>query len=231
DPIPGTVAMVVVMIGSVTFDGLSQGQLWKDLAIQLNDGFEALGFSLETTPKLVAAVGLAIGVGIAGGFYALGIEGARSVGGDYDAERLRRAFAHSLVPIAAVYVAAHYLTFLLFEGQAIFYLASDPLGRGWDLFGTAQNAVDYGVISQNQTWYAQVAFVVAGHVAALILAHDRALSVYDKAKLAVRSQYWMLGVMVGFTSLALWLLAQAGTALTVKEAEASTTTARSARLV
>jgi hypothetical protein len=26
----------------------------------------------------------------------------------------------------------------------------------------------------------------------------------------VRSQYWMLGVMVGFTSLALWLLAQAG---------------------
>ena len=29
-------------------------------------------------------------------------------------------------------------------------------------------------------------------------------------RLAVRSQYWMLGVMVGFTSLALWLLAQAG---------------------
>jgi len=26
----------------------------------------------------------------------------------------------------------------------------------------------------------------------------------------VRSQYWMLGVMVGFTTLALWLLAQAG---------------------
>jgi photosystem II stability/assembly factor-like uncharacterized protein len=41
----------------------------------------------------------------------------------------------------------------------------------------------------------------------------------------------MLGVMVGFTSLALWLLAQAGTALTVKEAEASTTATRSARLV
>ena len=26
--------------------------------------------------------------------------------------------------------------------------------------------------------------------------------------MAVRSQYWMLVVMVGFTSLALWLLAQ-----------------------
>ena len=71
------------MIGTVTFDGLSQGQLWKDLAVQLNDGFETLGFSLETTPKLVATVGLAIGVAIAGGFYSLGIEGARSVGGDF----------------------------------------------------------------------------------------------------------------------------------------------------
>ena len=49
-----------------------------------------------------------------------------------------------------------------------------------------------------------------GHIAALILAHDRALVLYGQAQLAVRSQYWMLGVMVGFTSLALWLLAQAG---------------------
>ena len=38
DPVAGTVAMVVVMIGTVTFDGLSQGQLWRDLAVQLNDG-------------------------------------------------------------------------------------------------------------------------------------------------------------------------------------------------
>jgi hypothetical protein len=47
-------------------------------------------------------------------------------------------------------------------------------------------------------------------VAALGLAHDRALALYPETKLAVRSQYWMLGVMVGFTSLALWLLAHAG---------------------
>ena len=36
---------------------------------------------------------------------------------------------------------------------------------------------------------------------------DRAL--YRDTRLAVRSQYWMLAVMVGFTSLALWLLSQA----------------------
>jgi hypothetical protein len=210
DPVPGTVALVAVMIGTVTFDGLSQGQLWKDLAVQLNDGFEALGFGLETTPKLTATVGLAIGVAIAGGFYALGIEGARSVGGDLDSQRLRRAFVHSLVPIAMVYVAAHYLTFLLFEGQSILYLASDPFGEGWDLFGTASSAIDYGLLSQNAAWYLQVGFVVLGHVAALVLAHDRALALYPDPKLAVRSQYWMLAIMVGFTSLALWLLAQAG---------------------
>ena len=115
------------------------------------------------------------------------------------------------MPIAAVYVAAHYLTFLLFEGQAIKYLASDPFGQGWDLFGTASAAIDYSFLSQDGAWYLQVAFVVAGHVAALILAHDRALVLYSDPKLAVRSQYWMLAVMVGFTSLALWLLAQAGT--------------------
>ncbi len=52
--------------------------------------------------------------------------------------------------------------------------------------------------------------MVAGHVAALTLAHDRALVLYRDPKLAVRSQFWMLGVMVGFTMLALWLLSEAG---------------------
>jgi len=127
DPVAGTVALVVVMIGTVTFDGLSQGQLWTDLAVQLNDGLATLGVGLESTPKIVATIGLLIGVALVGAFYALGIEGARSVGGHYSAEELRRKFIHTLVPIAMVYVAAHYLTFLLFEGQSIFYLASDRL--------------------------------------------------------------------------------------------------------
>ena len=85
---------------------------------------------------------------------------------------------HSLVPIAAVYVAAHYLTFLVFEGQAITYLASDPFGQGWDLFGTVDAGIDYTVFPQEDTWYVQVAVVVVGHVAALALAHDRALMLY-----------------------------------------------------
>jgi hypothetical protein len=208
DVVPGTVAFVAVMIGTVTFDGFSQGQIWNDVSTSLTDPLDGI-FGLDTAPKVVATLGLLLGVAVVGGFYRLGIDGASSVGGEVDAAELRRSFVHTLVPIAMVYVAAHYLTFLLFEGQATFYLASDPLGRGWDVFGTASRAIDYTYVSQNGSWYLQVAFVVAGHVAALALAHDRALALYPDARLAVRSQYWMLAVMVGFTSLALWLLAQA----------------------
>ena len=38
------------------------------------------------------------------------------------------------------------------------------------------------MIGANATWYWQVAFVVAGHVTALMLAHDRALAIYEDAK-------------------------------------------------
>jgi len=211
DPVTGTVALVCVMIGTVTFDGLSQGRLWKDIALELTDAVTGVGIPITDAPKVVATIGLVACVLLVALFYRAGIAGARSIGGDIGERRLRRAFIHTLVPIAMVYVAAHYLTFLLFEGQAIRYLASDPFGQGWDLFGTASAAIDYSVLSQNGAWYLQVAFVVAGHVAALVLAHDRALALYaGDTKLAVRSQYWMLAVMVGFTMLALWLLRQAG---------------------
>jgi hypothetical protein len=209
EPIAGTVFFVVVMIGTVTFDGLSQGPLWSDLSVDLTRALDGI-FGAENAPKAADTIGLLVAVALIGLFYRLGIDGARSVGGDIDAPELRRAFIHSLVPIALVYVAAHYLTFLLFEGQAFLYLASDPFGQGWDLFGTASRAIDYTYLSQNAAWYLQVAFVVLGHVAALVLAHDRALALYKDTRLAVRSQYWMLAVMVGFTSLALWLLARAG---------------------
>jgi len=198
---PGTVAVVVVMIGTVTFDGLSQGAIWGDISTSL---FDTFGSTLPST------IGLLLGVGLVGGFYMLGVAGATTVGGGFDIRTLARAFVHSLVPIALVYVAAHYLTFLLFEGQAIRYTASDPFGQGWDLFGWADAGINYGLMSQETAWYVQVGLVVAGHVAALALAHDRALALYRQPRMAVLSQIWMLAIMLGFTTLALWLLLQAG---------------------
>ena len=208
-PLPGLVALLAVMIGSTTFDGLSQGALWRDADAELTRFFESLGVSLDTTATLSATIGLLIAVVAVAVFYVLGIAGARTVKGSPAAERLRGGFVHSLVPIAVVYVLAHYLTFLIFQGQAMAYLASDPLGQGWDLFGTADSAIDFSVISQNATWYAQVGAVVLGHVAALTLAHDRALTLYSDGRTAVRSQVWMLLIMIGFTTLALWLLMSA----------------------
>ena len=206
--LPGTVPLLAVMIGSVTFDGASEAPLWTGIAPDISQFFQDLGLSPQNALEVAFLLGLIAAILLVYGFYRLGVIGAKSVGGGFGAGQLARAFVHSLVPIALAYVAAHYLTLLLFQGQAITFLASDPLGDGADLLGTADIQIDYGVIGANATWYWQVGFVVAGHVTALTLAHDRALAMYENARLAVRSQYWMLAVMVGFTSLALWLLSQ-----------------------
>ena len=205
DPVPGTVAMLAVMIGSVSFDGASEGSLWGNIAPDLTDFFSSLGFSPVRAIEGSFTVGLLAAMLLVALFYRLGIAGARSVGGGFDTTGLARRFVHTLVPIALVYVAAHYLTLLLYQGQAIGYLAVDPLGEDPNL----ERTIDYGVIGATAAWYWQVGFVVAGHCAALASAHDRALAIYEKAQLAVRSQYWMLVIMIGFTSLALWLLSQA----------------------
>jgi hypothetical protein len=204
------VPLLAVMIGTVTFDGASEAPIWTGIAPDIASFFSDLGLSSQRAFELAYLLGLAVTVLLVGGFYRLGIEGAKSVGGGFSATRLANEFVHSLVPIGLAYVAAHYFTLLLFEGQRLAYLVSDPLGNGTDVFGTADTQVpDYGLIGANAIWYWQVGFVIAGHVAALVLAHDRALALYEDAKEAVRSQYWMLAIMVGFTSLALWLLSQA----------------------
>jgi hypothetical protein len=210
DPVTGTVAFVLVMIGTVTFDGLSQGAVWESVGPALQDVFTAVGATEDAGNKLGETVGLVATVLLVAGFYWLGMEGARSVGGGFSGTDLRRRFIHSLVPIGAVYAIAHYLSYLIYEGQGIKYLASDPFGQGWDIFGTADAAIDFSLISDNGLWWIYFVVVVLGHIAALALAHDRALAAYGRIRDAVRSQYWMLLIMVGFTLLALWLLYQAG---------------------
>jgi hypothetical protein len=116
---------------------------------------------------------------------------------------------HSLIPIVAAYVVAHYFSLLAYNGQDVLRLLSDPLGDGSDVLGTAQNTIDYGVVSATAIWYVQVVTLVLGHVAALVLAHDRALVIYGSHRDATRSQIVMLIVMVCFTCLGLYLLSAA----------------------
>ena len=208
DPVPGTVALLIVMLGTVTFDGASEGPLWADAGPWLQDRFIDLGLSPATSGELTFSIGIVAGLAVIASIYMIGIAGARTVGHESQAELARR-FVHTLVPIAAVYVIAHYFSFLVYNGQAIGYLASDPLGEGWDLFGTAGGGIDYGVVGATAIWYVQVGALVLGHVSALVLAHDRALATYARLRDAVRSQYWMLGIMIAYTCFGLWLLAQA----------------------
>lgn len=205
--VPGTLALLCVAIGTTTFDGLSAGSIWNnDILGGLRGRFVDLGASSATGTQWAASVGLAVCLALVGGFFALGIRGMRTVGGGHSDGELRARFAHTLIPIAFAYALAHYYSLFVFSGQAMGYLVSNPLGDGSDLFGTAHAAIDYNAISGASIWYVQVAALIIGHVAGLVLAHDRALAVYPKAKEAVRSQGWMLVVMVGFTSLGLWLL-------------------------
>ncbi len=208
DLLPGTVPLLAVLIGSVSFDGASEGPLWTDVGTWLADRFQSVGFGGDVPITLSFSVGLGLAILFVYGFYRIGIQGVLTVGGDLDARQLARRFVYSLVPIAAVYSIAHYFSFLVFQGQAVATLVSDPLGNGSDIFGTASLTVDYGVLSATAVWYVQVAVLVTGHVCGLILAHDRALELYRESHVATRSQYWMLIVMLGFTTLGLWLLSQ-----------------------
>jgi hypothetical protein len=205
-PAAGTVALLATMIGTTSFDGLSQGTLWNDTVPHLQSFFGDLGLNAEHALEATNTVGLLAMVLVIGGLYRLGIAGMTGIGGGHSARELAERFAHTLVPIALAYVIAHYFSALVYQGQATFYLMSDPLGDGSDIFGTADRRIEYGVVGANGIWYVQVAALVLGHAGGLALAHDRALALYRKARDATRSQYWMLAVMVGFTSLGLWLL-------------------------
>ena len=207
----GTVAFICTQIGTTTFDGFSNGSPWHDSEPHLQSFFEALGFNPVPAQELAYSVGLVFCILLISAVYRLGILGVRKVSDRYDTHTLTRAFVHSLVPIAFAYVLAHYFSLLLWQSQAMVYLASDPLGNGANIFGTSNFQIDYHLISYAGIWYVQVAALISGHVAGLALAHDRALVLYESPKEAVRSQYWLLAVMVTFTSFGLWLLSSVAT--------------------
>jgi hypothetical protein len=114
----------------------------------------------------------------------------------------------SLVPIAIAYHLAHYLTYLLIQGQLVIRLASDPFGFGWNLFGTARYRPDIGIVGARFAWYTAVGAIVPGHILAVYVAHVVALREYATRRAALRSQLPMLVLMVGYTRVSLWIIAQ-----------------------
>jgi hypothetical protein len=204
EPTPGTIAFVAVMLGTVGFDGLTRAPFWQNLIARVEGPY------IVDAPRTAEL--LATGLTLAGmiGCVLLVVVGYRLA--TSIAERMVRSdrplapeFILSLVPIAFVYAVAHYFTFLVIQGQYVWPLASDPFGFGWDLFGSVDYAANLAPFSTNTVRWTQFVALVAGHVAGLTVAHDRAVSIFPERD-ALRSQYAMLALMVVYTMTGLWLL-------------------------
>jgi hypothetical protein len=196
-PRPGLVAFVMVLIGSTTFDGFSSSNLWESWTGALSPGVG----TLAGTAGLLGSIGA---VCLA---YALSMAAAGAIlRAPWHPMAVR--FSHSLVPIALAYATAHYFSLLVLEGQLGIKLASDPLGIGWNLLGTGGFVPNLALVSATAIWYVQVAAIVAGHVAGVVTAHDRSVALFP-GRLATRSQYALLAVMVMFTVGGLILLSGA----------------------
>lgn len=116
-------------------------------------------------------------------------------------------FAFSLLPIAFVYHLTHYFTLLLTQGPAVLPLLSDPLGRGWNLIGTARWGRPL-LPDMAWVWHCQVGLILLGHVVSVALAHIEALRLFGNRRDALISQLPMLLLMMAFTVAGLWILAQ-----------------------
>ena len=202
---PGTVAFLAVMLGSVAFDGFSRSTWWQDRLFNLRAPI------VKTDPELADLLGMGFNlVGLVAAMllvaltYMLAVQGAQAVAGR--GVSFEGVFVGSLIPIALVYAVSHYLTLFLYEGQRTLQLLGDPLGRGANLLGLADFTPNIGFLAPNTIWYIQVAVLVIGHLAGLVIAHDRALALVPSAGTAARTQYAMLALMVLYTVAGMWLL-------------------------
>lgn len=192
---PGLWAVIVVLIGTTGFDGVTRTTWWQDW----RHGQE--GTPLVSTLTMLAVVAVVALLYVVGAGATGRVAGRRGV--------LDR-YASSLVPIAAGYAVAHYFSLFLLDGQMTWILASDPFGQGVDLFGTLGRPVNYRVVSPRTISLAQASAIVVAHIVGLVLAHDRAL-VIDAEGGGRPHRPWaaqipMLGVMVVLTCSGLLLL-------------------------
>ena len=115
-------------------------------------------------------------------------------------------FAYSLVPIALAYSVAHYISLVISEGQNVLPILSDPLGKGWNLLGTAAYQYNPGLVGAKTIWHVQVASIVIGHIVATFVAHRIAQETFDRRSHVILTQLPMLILMLIYTAVGLWIL-------------------------
>ena len=190
----GLVAVVGVLLGSTAFDSFRESLAW----IQFLQAADMSAYFLNTVALLAFCAGVAL----------ILILGSIATGVDSRTPRwaLPGLFAHSVVPIVVGYFVAHYLNYFLDVGWQTLSQASDPLGTGADLLGTADLAPLTSLSSQPSLLASiKVGAVVVGHVVAAVAAHDRALTVLPPRH-QITGQLPMLAAMIAFTVGGLYLL-------------------------
>ena len=199
-------AFVLLILSTVLYDGLLSTPEWNALEARL--AALALGNG-DAAAITIRTAGLAASWILFFGAY-LGVSAIMSaaVAGRRSTWDLARSFAFTLIPIAIAYHLAHYLVYLLTQGQYIVPLMSDPFGYGWNLFGTAGYRVDIAIAGARFAWYTAVIAIVLGHVVAVFLAHARATRLFSTRRAALRSQVPLTALMVAYTFVSLSILAE-----------------------
>lgn len=203
---PSLSVFVVVMLSTVTFDGLMATPLWQRVESALYVALPVFG---NSRLAIINTVGLLVFCLTFIAVYRLvATMIAHASGNRMTPDAASRAFVLTLVPIAIAYLVAHYLSYFLIQGQLLIRLASDPFGFGWNILGTAHFRPDIGIVGARFVWYTSLVAIVLGHVAAVSLAHIVALRRFEDRRLAIRSQIPMLVLMIAYTMMSLWIIAQ-----------------------
>ena len=184
---------ILLMIGTVTYDGLRGTTFWYNL----------FGSStLDITFSTFAFFGINI---IIIGSYRFACWFALKVSGEkQDLNNISLLFGHTMLPIAFAYHVTHYLSLLLYESQTILYRLNDPYGIGWNLFGINDVSINY-FLTPVALWGIQVFVTLAGHMLSVVLAHDLAIKLFGHQQ-SDKTQYIFLLITVGLTLQALFVL-------------------------
>lgn len=201
-----SVVFILLVLSSVSFDGLSKTFFWMALI-----GENPLEYPGRTTLMIANTAGL-LGVFAALAVAYMAVLSVAKILSDIGGAgaRVFGVFALSVVPIAFGYHFAHYLPIFLVDIQYALKAVSDPLARGWDLFGTADIPIITSFLSARSQviaiWYAQMTIIVGAHVAGIYIAHSLALRLAPRTKSTIIGQAPLTALMVGYTLFGLWLL-------------------------
>jgi hypothetical protein len=212
-PVPiSLAAFVLLMLATVTFDGLLETPLWATIhETAVTSNF--LGLSPALIGMATSTAGLILFPII---FSLLYLLVARSIAGILSNRNVTTStrdiacrMVLTIVPISIGYHLSHYLSYLLIAGQFAIPIASDPFALQWNLFGTRLYLIDFSVIDSRFVWYASIVFIVSGHIIAVLLAHLQAAKLTPvDMKTLLLSQAPMVALMTFYTVLSLWILAQ-----------------------